>query len=169
MYRLVNDFVRIAAWKPNSARPGAGGSEARRPIRMELRATHTHTPLKKVDPLYFLSGGMCVSTNGFTWLVQEGGESAVDTYMSYSLTMNIHRSTATVTVEYDDSSQWKTLINWFRVKLFLFALDPSYICMSKCTSYTPPSASCTLLITYTIYTMGVIRSRSFSPAPIPVW
>jgi len=38
-------------------------------------------------------------------------ESAVDTYMSYSLTMNIHRSTATVTVEYDDSSQWKTLIN----------------------------------------------------------
>ena len=126
MYRLVNDFVRIAAWKPNSA----GGSEARRPIRMELRATHTHTPLKKVDPLYFLSGGMCVSTNGFTWLVEEykeGGESAVDTYMSYSLTMNIHRSTATVTVEYDDSSQWKTLINWFRVKLLLFALDPSYI------------------------------------------
>ena len=44
-------------------------------------------------------------------MVEEGGESAVDTYMSYSLTMNIHRSTATVTVEYDDSSQWKTLIN----------------------------------------------------------
>ena len=135
MYRLVNDFVRIAAWKPNSARPGAGGSEARRPIRMELRATHTHTPLKKVDPLYFLSGGMCVSTNGFTWLVQEGGESAVDTYMSYSLTMNIHRSTATVTVEYDDSSQWKTLINWFRVKLFLFALDPSYIIQNTVSYY----------------------------------
>ena len=74
--------------------------------------SHTYPPEESRSFVLSLRGYVCEHE----WvhmiaMVEEGGESAVDTYMSYSLTMNIHRSTATVTVEYDDSSQWKTLIN----------------------------------------------------------
>ena len=68
--------------------------------------SHTYPPEESRSSLLSLRGYVCE----LEWVAMigwEGGKSGVDTYMSYSLTKNIDRWTATVTVKYEDWTNGK--------------------------------------------------------------